>query len=116
MVNGKKNLKNCIARTRVESYDGNKFWRVYVWKTSKDLCEQVLHDDDGGCYACHCPMEFYENVITGAKRSHPVMGELHFVSGEWNIETVSHECCHAMMQFNEAHNLKDSQDDEYMTV
>lgn len=110
MVNPKKDLSLCMARTRVSPCGEDKSWRVYLWKTHDDFIAQTCQEEPE-CRACHCPMPyrslvgFDENdqVVCAEISSPPVLGELHFVSNDWNMETVSHECCHAMFHFLRTH-------------
>lgn len=103
-INSNKDLSHCVARTRFVCLDGRQFWRVYLWKDNESLINNV--GVTGDVRACHISMLYWENSTTGEKRTTPLMGELHFVSNDWNIEVVSHECCHAMFLYNESHNLK----------
>ena len=112
MINGKKDLTKCMARTKIEALGGGSFWRVYLWEDTESMILQS--GIDGECRACHCSMQYYENIITGAKSTHPLMGEIHFIKDKWDVEVVSHECTHAMIHYNNSRNLKD--ESEYMTV
>lgn len=87
------------------------FYRVYLWESLEAMQEQINHR----CGAMHRPMVWFENPKTGARRVPPMLGDMHFVSGKWNEETVSHECCHAMFHFSDVKILVDVEEMD-MTV
>ena len=94
-----KDLSKCVGKCKIHVDNVDKSWRVYLWKTFKDMEDQSVNDVSGA-RAYHKAFAYFlrsdENGDMIRSRTSPVMGELHFVSDNWNIEVVSHECCHAM--------------------
>lgn len=107
---GKKDFTNCVDKTKIRVDSIGKSWRVYLWKTHEDMEKQSV-DDTSGAGAYHRSITYTialdRNGELLKSNTAPVMGELHFVSNSWNVEVVSHECCHAMFLYLASHGKYD---------
>lgn len=104
----KNGFVDCIDKTKIHIDNIDKSWRVYLWESCDYLDSKF---DETGVAACHSPMPYFYKVDEYGNfvksRTSPVMGELHFVSKNWDIEVVSHECCHAMFAYLSSHGVFD---------
>lgn len=118
MLKYKKDLRNCISRNKlsIPRYDNVRFYDGFLWKEKDDLLQNSIPDesmpDKGAGAACrHAPYFIQANQSGPAVIKAPrKLGELHFISGIWNMEVVSHECFHATMHICELLNIQPAVD------
>ena len=84
-----------IARGKLRSSAGRHYYVVYLWANQKDY--EKAADVDKSDTVAMCVTDSYVNEDKTEVEVRPKLGELHFVSGTWCINTVAHECQHAIL-------------------
>lgn len=83
-----------MAQARLRSNDGEHFWIVYLWP------DQQAYERGAQIPAAHtqaaCITDTHQDQM-GNYGVLPKLGSIHFVSGSWDLNTVAHECTHAIL-------------------
>lgn len=89
------------AKFPVKAGSTGHYWNVFLWPECEPMWAH-LNDEERLCTGCHHPRPYYIDVETGARCPKPLLGDIHFVKGRWDMEVVAHECLHAVSYFIEA--------------
>jgi hypothetical protein len=71
------------------------YYKVFLWKNRADY-EAGAKPGKLGVTTAMCVTDVYTNDA-GEWEIHPKLGELHFQSGDWDVNTVAHEVLHATL-------------------
>lgn len=72
------------------------YFRVYLWKTAKAI-HKAIDDPDESALGYFVPRPYPLHETVGLPVPKPLLGEVHFISGFWNLEIVAHEMGHAFI-------------------
>lgn len=99
-----KDRSRLVSQAKIRGRGRKHYLYAYLWC---DRAAMIAADGDGECAATgadtramHCPNAHTITVRPGEEDQHkspPLLGELHFVSGDWTTEVVAHELCHALI-------------------
>lgn len=97
----RKDKTDLVGRVRVAPrHCRPHYWWLYLWRTREAMLRGTGHQNER-TVAMHCA-----NVtrLLMDKRGDrysplPLVGELHFVAGDWTTEVVFHECLHGALHF-----------------
>lgn len=93
----KKNPDDYISKLRINSGLYKLYWNVYLFKDAHALYRNTRADDDSDEYlGLHRPMPYSIDCATGKPKPKPLIGEIHLIAGEWNLEIIAHELQHAL--------------------
>lgn len=76
-----------------------QYFALYLWENPEQLRRAA--DLEGRALGCHCPTPVRIQIEASGEET-PVprrlLGELHYVAGEWTDEVVAHELTHALFE------------------
>lgn len=110
MIKRNKDLTNCLSQQKFPIFRwASRFYKGFLWRDHDSMINNVILDDGGSdcravCTHASYVMMFPEdgpNIIKAPR----YLGELHFVKRDWNLEVVSHECTHALLNICRAMNI-----------
>lgn len=87
-----------LASGKLRSSCRPYYFNIYLWpdqasyETAIDI-DPDLVDATMAITLCDTMVD----EVTGATVILPKLGEIHFVSGNWDVNTVTHECTHAIL-------------------
>lgn len=84
-----------VAKGKLRSSSAKHYFNVLLWGTQDDY-ERAAEAERGQTVAM-CITDTMTDTETGAITVNPKLGEIHFVSGTWCVNTVAHECQHAII-------------------
>lgn len=87
---------SCFARI----CERRHWWRVFLWGDHASMVANIdaSEEDWSRAGAGHLPATILYRADGVDRQVHkPQLGELHFISGVWNLEIVAHECTHALL-------------------
>lgn len=104
----KRNESKVIARSKV-LIDGlpNRYYSVFLWSDRAAMMAAFPNDiqehDNTDAFCCHGLIVFGQPNNQGPVRIRTArrVGEIHFLTGKWDMEVVAHECFHATMHICE---------------
>lgn len=97
----KKDWVGCIAHTKIEiKYFPKHYYRVFLWRNLDALRDNVANPEEvsdtcGGLCVHATYFSYFDSYGHQYNRARRYMGELHFLHGTWDTDTVAHECYHA---------------------
>lgn len=84
-----------LAEGKLRSSERPFYFRVLLWHTQDDY-EAILKCQNDGT-AAMCVTDVWIAEADGRAHVRPKLGEIHFVSGSWDINIVAHEAQHAIL-------------------
>ena len=97
-IKDKTNLIECWKL----KFPGKYYFDVFLWKTQRDM---EANSYDAGINTSYAVVNNAPSILCiyedGKEEEiiRPKFGEIHFISKSWDVEVVSHECAHAIMQY-----------------
>jgi len=94
-----------LAKFRVHGWRSTLFFRVYIWKTLKEVRE--AYDKGGnkfssrGCLAFVRTTPRYKINSNKTYKIKPIVGEIHFCAKALGTEVITHESTHAAVRLLE---------------
>ncbi len=83
-----------LAKAKLRSNDRRHYYHIFLWATQEEYEQAAKVEGEGTLAVCITNVWADEH---GNATVNPKLGELHFVSGTWCVNTVSHECLHAIL-------------------
>lgn len=95
-----KDRSGLVSRRKLRARTRRHYLFAYLWRDRESMrrgtgegCERTM--------AMHCCAKFSTHYEGEWERAHlkvrPLLGELHFVAGEWTPEIVAHELAHSLL-------------------
>ena len=89
-----------VAQCRITAHKTKHYWKVKLWAALDDFWAHISAVDSAQMPSgLHAPRPYRMDAATGKHAPAPMMGTIHFVSDEWDMEVVAHECCHALSHY-----------------
>lgn len=91
-----RSLKNKpLSSGKLPSSNKINYFRVFLWSNQADY-EAGAHPDSTDTTAL-CVTDSYRDNETQVITVRRMLGTIHFVCGSWGVNTVAHECQHAIL-------------------
>lgn len=84
-----------IAVGKLRSNTKPYYYKVFLWKDRADY-EEAAKPEKPDVTTAMCVSDLYIRD-DGSWEVHPKLGEIHFQSGDWDVNIVSHEVLHATL-------------------
>jgi len=92
-----KDLSGLVAQAIMRSSRRPHYWHVFLWRDRAAMLMNTTQTDEH-TQACHCSCPILVDPESGDLLPGSKLGEVHFVTGDWDIEVVAHELQHALIQ------------------
>lgn len=83
-----------MLEAKLRSSNRRNYYKLKLWPTQDDyeIAAKVEGADSRAVCLTETTVDDEGNVVL-----RPKLGEIHFVSGTWDVNTVAHECTHAVL-------------------
>lgn len=93
-----KDYDRMVSKLWLPSAFSRHYWHVYLWMDRTALDANTIDvGPPGQTLACCIPAKWVTNFKTGQNEVAPMLGEIHFVKGDWCLMVVTHELQHAII-------------------
>ena len=96
-----KDETNVMGKWKIKCRNKKFYFHCFLWRDRKSFEENTLDNKPYKSTACvnlsPTILIFTKGQKKPQKVVYPKLGEIHFISGKWDMEVVAHELCHTLI-------------------